>query len=330
MREGVGNCFGLHEGAPDGAAQVRRIKAAENAVPVSVIALAAEQKPEGLIASLLERPGAVLVVSERGKLFRDAQHFFVHQVRFGIFGEKAAPKSTAQKGRDVGASGEFIEQAMVSGSRSGGQSPLHHFLVGSGGQIGAAERRMRVDGVSGSGNVEPVVAILERGEEIFEPAVLVAMRVSAGPAAEFFEIVAHGGDAARMRAGLLPEEMGAFGDVAKRDEIAKRFESREKLDGVAQILGGVVAVELFGLESGGEEMVVVDERVFDAARGERGRKLRLPDALGEPGAARTLAEMFFDVIGEAFQLLKAIVRRNRDKDGLVKTAAEHFHLTLAA
>ena len=65
--------------------------------------------------------------------------------------------------------------------------------------------------------------------------------------------------------------MGGFGDVAKRDEIAKRFESRGKLDGVAQNFGDGVAVELFGLESGGEEMVVVDERVFDAAGRERGR-----------------------------------------------------------
>ena len=138
-------------------------------------------------------------------------------------------------------------------------------VIRGGGEVGAAERRMRVDGIGGSGNVEPVVAILERGEEIFEPAVLVAMRVGAGPTAEFFEIVSHGGDSAGMRAGLLPEEMGGFGDVAKRDEVAKRLESREKLDGMAQIFGDVVAVELFGLESGGEEMIVVDERVFDAA-----------------------------------------------------------------
>ena len=206
MREGVGNCFGLHEGAPDGAAQVRRIKAAENAVPVSVIALATKQKAGGLIASLLERPGAVLsVVSERGELFRDAQHFFVHQVRFGIFGEKAAPKSTAQKGRDVGASGEFrAGDGKWLAQRSAAPTPSFP------GRKRWADRRGRAEDARRWRQRE-WKRRASRGNSRarrrnFEPAVRVAKRVSAGPAAEFFEIVAHGGDAARMRAGLLPRK----------------------------------------------------------------------------------------------------------------------------
>ena len=61
-------------------------------------------------------------------------------------------------------------------------------------------------------------------------------------------------------------------------------------------------------------------------RRERRGQLRFPDAFGEPGAARTLAEMFFDVIGETRDLLVAVFGRNGDQDRLVETAADDFHL----
>ena len=46
-------------------------------------------------------------------------------------------------------------------------------------------------------------------------------------------------------------------------------------------------------------MIVVDERVFDAGGRERRWKLRLPDALGKPGAVRPRAKMLFHVIARA-------------------------------
>ena len=54
-------------------------------------------------------------------------------------------------------------------------------------------------------------------------------------------------------------------------------------------------------------MDVVHERVADAGRGQRGGKLRLPNALGEPRTGRTTAEVLFQVVGEARDLF-ALVR----------------------
>src|ERR1700735_2114859 len=57
--------------------------------------------------------------------------------------------------------------------------------------------------------------------------------------------------------------------------------------------------------------------------------MRLPHTLGEPCAARTNAQMTFEVIREARDLFQAIGRRNCDENRLVKSAAEQFDLPIA-
>lgn len=95
---------------------------------------------------------------------------------------------------------------------------------------------------------------------------------------------------------------------------------------MSQILAEVVAIELIDLEAGTEEVIVVDESVFDTGRRERRWQLGLPDAFGNPSAAGARAEMLFDVVGEAEDLVVTVLGRNGDEDGFIKSAADDFNL----
>ena len=185
---------------------------------------------------------------------------------------------------------------------------------------------MRSDRVSGSGESEPVGVLFEHGEETLEPAVGIAELVGPGPDTELLEIVAHGREAAGVPEGGVAQEFRRLGLIAERDQISQRLQAGKKFHRVAEIFGEAVAVELVEIEAGAKEVVVVHKRVFDARRGKRRRDRRLPNALREPRAARPRAEMLFDVIGEAHDLLVAIVRRNGRQDRLVESAARDFHL----
>ena len=76
-------------------------------------------------------------------------------------------------------------------------------------------------------------------------------------------------------------------------------------------------------------MIVVHQSVFDSRRREGRRKMRFPDAFGEPCAARAHAEVTLKVVGESRDLFEAIGRRNRYKNRLVKSTTEQFDLSVA-
>ena len=102
--EVVGDGFSANEIAPGVSAKVRRVNAAEDAVPVSVIALRAQEE----IARLRQLLGLFLALiagrSRSGSnARRNAQHFFVQQVGFRILSKKAAPGTAAEKGQHFGA-----------------------------------------------------------------------------------------------------------------------------------------------------------------------------------------------------------------------------------
>ena len=73
-------------------------------------------------------------------------------------------------------------------------------------------------------------------------------------------------------------------------------------------------------------MDIVHQGISDVGGGQRGRELRLPNAFREPRAGRTLAKMFFNVLGEQFSLLELVFRGNTHQDGLVKAATDHLDL----
>ena len=185
---------------------------------------------------------------------------------------------------------------------------------------------MRSQIFAGRANVEPTGIFVERGEKIGEPAVFVAVVVRAGPDAEFFHVVAHGCHAARMHAGRIAQIRDDLCDFAERDEIAQRFLPGIKPDALAAIFGDVSAEELFGFKSGGEKVHVVYERVGDVGGSEGSGKLRLPHALGKPGARRALPEMFLEIAGQAGDLLELVFGRDGDENWFVEAAADEFDL----
>src|SRR5258706_7284773 len=73
---------------------MRRVKSAENAVPVRVIALRAEQMRLCFGPGL----GSFRAFSADGLQLRgNSQHFFMQQIRFRILAEESAPETAAQK-----------------------------------------------------------------------------------------------------------------------------------------------------------------------------------------------------------------------------------------
>src|SRR5580658_1300543 len=117
------------------------------------------------------------------------------------------------------------------------------------------------------------------------------MGVGTGPDAEFFHVVAHGGHAAGMYGRGIAQIGDDFLDLAERDEIAERFLAGEEPDALAAVFGDVGTKEFLGFEASGKKMDVVDEGVADVCRGKRGGKLRLPNALGDPGTCRATTEV---------------------------------------
>ena len=73
-------------------------------------------------------------------------------------------------------------------------------------------------------------------------------------------------------------------------------------------------------------MIVVDQRVAHAGRGQRRGKLRFPNTFGEPRSTGATTEVFFDVVGQPDDLLMAVFGRYHDQDGFVVSPADHFDL----
>src|SRR5258708_19633505 len=106
------------------------------------------------------------------------------------------------------------------------------------------------------------------------------MFMRAGPDAELFHVVAHGGDFARVGAGSIAKISDDILDFAKRDEIAQSFLARVKPYGLATVFGEVGAEEFLGLETSGEEMHVVNEGVGHASGGQSAGGFPLPSTPG--------------------------------------------------
>src|SRR5579872_3488688 len=120
---------------------------------------------------------------------------------------------------------------------------------------------------AGGGNTQPGRIGLESGEEIFEPAVFVAMGVGTGPDTEFFHVVAHGSHTTGMHGRRVAKILDDIRDLSERDKITERFLAGEKPDGLALVFRDISAKEFIGFKSGGEKMDVVNEGVADAGRG---------------------------------------------------------------
>ena len=173
---------------------------------------------------------------------------------------------------------------------------------------------------------QPVGRILQGFEEAVQPAIAVVQVVGAGPGAELLAIVPHGGHAAGMALGAFTKESDGLFARTEGQQVAQNLQAGKNAHGLAAIFADVIAVELVELETGSEEMHVVHQRVFHARRSQRVRRLRLPDALGEPRAIGLAAEFFEQIFAHQLNLPELVLGRNGNQDRFVKAAADQFHL----
>jgi hypothetical protein len=115
-------------------------------------------------------------------------------------------------------------------------------------------------------------------------------------------------------------------DFAERNEVAEFFLAGIEPDALAAVFCNVGAEKFFRLKSRGEKVDVIHKRVSNVCGSKGGWKLWLPDALGEPRAGWTTAEVLIEIGGKARDLFVLIFRRNGDENGFVKSAAHEFHL----
>ena len=202
----VGDGFGANQIAPQIGAEMRSIEAAENAVPVGVVALRAEEQ----VARLRKLVGRLrILVAAREPLRCGAETrsiFLWSKFDSEYLRKKPRQEPPRRKESTSGRAAELLLDSVVALADARRQNPLHHFRVGGSRQIGAAQRRVSGEIFAGCGDMQPGGIFLERGEELFEPAVLVAMIVGSGPDAEFFHVVAHGGHAAGMQGRCFAQD----------------------------------------------------------------------------------------------------------------------------
>src|SRR5215470_4072452 len=150
--------------------------------------------------------------------------------------------------------------------------------------------------------MQPLGVFFKGCEEVGEPAVLVAVGVSAWPDAKLFHVVAHGGHSAGMNAGGIPQIRNDVLDFAKWNEIAQRLLPGVEPHAFAAVFGDVRPEEFFGFESSRKEVHVVDQCVGDAGGSKCGWKLWFPDAFGKPRSRRASPKVFFKVSRQAYEL----------------------------
>ena len=155
------------------------------------------------------------------------------------------------------------------------------------------------------------------------PAVLPRVR----PGAELLAVVAHHPDATPVRRGMVPQVRDDILDRAERDAVAQALLGPEDRQALALVVGHVGAPEgRFG-DGRRPEVRIVQDRPLVARRDQRGGHVRLPDPLGQPGAARTAAEEAFELARHPVKLTQAIGLGQGSQDRLVVAAPHDLHLS---
>ena len=139
--------------------------------------------------------GGLRVLAPRFKPPAGLEHQFVDLVRLGILGQEVLPDAAAKKPALPGSVGRalglFDGQLQFTRGRRG-KRPLHHFLVGGGGEINPPYWRMGIEKARHCRGLQPRRCAFDLREESREPAVGIAMLVGAGPNTELLAVVAHG------------------------------------------------------------------------------------------------------------------------------------------
>ena len=136
---------------------------------------------------------------------------------------------------------------------------------------------------------------LERPEEPLDPATLApAMLPGRRPGTELLAVVAHRPDPRAVLGGVLAQVVDDLLDVAERDPVAQALLGPEDAQELALVLRRVRAPQVLLRDRRRAEVGVVEDRPVVAGGDQRGRQVRFPDALGQPGPGRPPSEQTLD------------------------------------
>jgi hypothetical protein len=100
--------LGADQIAPKVGAKMRRVKPAEDSVPIGIVALRAEEQ----VARGLELAGGfrtAAALGDRRETRGDAKHFLVEQIRFRVLAEKPPPRAATKKRQNLGSRIELCQ-----------------------------------------------------------------------------------------------------------------------------------------------------------------------------------------------------------------------------
>jgi hypothetical protein len=209
----------------------------------------------------------------------------------------------------------------------GREGPLAHLGVRAGRQIDPADRPV-ADGPVGRGHRrEPVGIGVERLEEPLDPAALAPAVVPGGrPGAELLAVVAHRPEPLAVIGRVVAEVADHVVDLGERDPVAETLLRPEDGQDLALVVGRVRPPQVVLGDGRRPEMGVVEDGPVVAGRDEGRRQVGLPDALGEPGAARPAAEGRLDLVGHPAELADTVALGQGGEDRLVPAAADDLDL----
>ncbi len=176
--------------------------------------------------------------------------------------------------------------------------------------------------------MQPRRVFFESCKEFLEPAVFVAVVERTGPDAELFHVIAHGGHMIRVRPCGFLQVVNHLLDGSEGNQITKNLLPRDEAYGLAVIFRDVIGKKFLRFKAGREEVNVIKHGVADIGFRKHRSELWLPYTFGEPGARGALAEMMLEIVGKPDQLHPLVSGWDRNENGLVKAAADHFHLTV--
>ena len=302
--------------------QAVQIEPPEEPVPVGVVPLRAPDQPGGIVdpGSRRERP-------------RDApahvQHSLVHVVGFRILEQEAVPEAPAHKRLKGGQPAQTVQlgpPVLQRLRRVGRQGPFHQLIIGGRRQIHPACRRMRVQIFAERPQPEPLGILLEQAEEPFQITLFEHPPIGVRPEPELLPIVGVGDGRARTTLTQPRKEGDQFLRHAKRNQVAQILADREDRQGMAFLLGQVIARQRVGVEPGVHEVRVIENRVAEPRRRELLGQPPIPRPLGQPEAAGDRPEPVVQPLREERDLSHRVAVRNHRQDRLVESAAQQLDL----
>ncbi len=147
-----------------------------------------------------------------------------------------------------------------------------------------------------------------------------------GPGAELLAVVAHRSEAVARLGRVVAQVADDVVDLGERDPVAKALLGAEDGQDLALVVGGVRAPQVVLGDGRGPEVGVVEDGPVVAGRDERGRKVRLPDALREPRATRAATERRLELVGHPDQLPDPVALGQGGEDRFVPAAADDLDL----